>query len=443
MKSLETIGGGGGEALTEMYRQIGQQLQDELGRLKKQNQLDQFNTVRKSFETFLGELSKRKDQTIGSLTWIGETYYGLAQSSGEDPATASNFYDQAAVAYQSILNRAKEDPKFIDAARLTGVRLRLVNCKREQGSFEESLELVKTIIAENPRSLDAQVEANFIFQDWAASGQGDSWQKYKDAMIGDKGAGIWGWVDTTRRLQTLLAQGAADARDRYENRYYDAQFNLTKCTMELGLAQTGAKKTESLETARTQVVSFVAITSDFSEDWWPKFDGLYREIQTGLGLIPEPLEKPKVYIAPSEPENLASNNASSKKPTKEPNQPMVKKKAEDDSTLTYAIFGIIALLGLGGGGFMVMKGTKTRKPSAAMASVTIDAPVIAPPPAAAPRRKRVAAPAQGGTPTAGTGAAPAEKPKRPLTPEEKEQLRRRRAAKAKAQEQAKKKADGQ
>ncbi|MFT5093283.1 MAG: hypothetical protein ACI93T_002109 [Porticoccaceae bacterium] len=447
MKSLEKIGGGGGEALTEMYRQIGQQLQDELERLKNQNQLDQFNTVRKSFETFLGELSKRKDQTIGSLTWIGETYYSLAQSSGEDPGPAGKFYDQAAKAYQTILDRAKEDPKFIDPARLTGVRLRLVNCKREKGSFEEALELVKTIIAENPRSLDAQVEANFIFQDWGASGQGDSWKKYQDAMSGDIAAGLWGWGDTARRMQALLTQGGTDARDRYENRYYEARYNLTRCNLQLGLAQTGAKKTEALETAKAQVVSFVAITSDFSEDWWPKFDGLYREIQTGLGLIAQPLEKPKEYVAQAAPEKLDPNGSSSKNSKKNKSKPKVKKKADDGGTMTYAIFGIIALLGVGGGGFMVMKGTKTRKPSAAMASMTIDAPVIAPPPPAAPRKKRTSAPRSAGSKPAGaaapTGTAPAEKPKRPLTPEEKDKIRRRRAAKAKADEQAKKKADGE
>ena len=185
-------------------------------------------------------------------------------------------------------------------------------------------------------------------------------------MRGDRAAGLWGWGDTARRMQTLLSQGGADARERYENRYYEARYNLTRCSLEMGLAQTGAKKTEALETAKTQVVSFVAITSDFSEDWWPKFDGLYREIQTGLGLIAEPLEKPKEYVAPPTPEKLASNGSSSKNSKKKTSKPKVKKKADDGGTTTYALFGIIALLGLGGGGFMVLKGTKTRKPSAAM-----------------------------------------------------------------------------
>jgi hypothetical protein len=257
-------------------------------------------------------------------------------------------------------------------------------------------------------------------------------------MSGDKTTGLWGWGDTARRMQTLLAQGGSDARDRYENRYYEARYNLTRCNLELGLAQTGAKKTEALETAKTQVVSFVAITSDFSDEWWPKFDGIYREIQTGLGMIPEPLEKPQEYVAPLVPEKIASNSDSSQKPKKGSKKAKVKSK--DDGTLTYAIFGIIALLGVGGGGFMVMKGTKSRKPSAAMASVTIDAPVIAPPPAAPQRKKRPATAQKGGT---AAPAAKGEKPRRPLTPEEKDKIRRRRAARAKAEEEAKKKADGE
>ena len=182
-------------------------------------------------------------------------------------------------------------------------------------------------------------------------------------------------------------------------------------------------------------------TSDFSEEWWPKFDGLYREIQTGLGLIAEPLEKPKEYVAQVAPKESTTKKSSSKNSKKKPTKAKVK-KADDGGTMTYALFGIIALLGLGGGGFMVMKGTKTRKPSAAMASVTIDPPVIAPPPAAAPRKKRAAAP-QKGKAAPQKPAAAGEKPKRPLTPEEKDKIRRRRAAKAKAEQEAKKKADGE
>lgn len=437
MQSLEKIGGGGGEALTEMYRQIGQQLQDELERLKNQNQMDQFETVRKSFETFLGDLSQRKDQTVGSLTWIGETYYGLAQSSKDDPATSGNFFDQASKAYEDILNRAKEDPKFIDAGRLFGVRLRLVNCKRNKGAFEEALELVKGIIAEKPTYLDGQVEANHVFQDWGTSGQGDSWKKLEQAMAGDKASGIWGWHQTGLRLQRLLDAGAADSIEKYENRFYDAQYNLVRCQLDLGLAQTGAKKTEALERAGSQLNSFVRITSNFSEEWWPKFDGLHREIQTGMGLIAQPLERPTEYVPPPVTEPVADKTPSEKKPAK---KKKAEKKDDSGSGMTYAIFGVIALIGVAGGGFMVMKGTKSRKPSAAMASVTIDPPVIAPPPAAKPRRKKAAAPKQGSAApkqSAG-GAAPTGKPKRPLTPEEKEKLRRRKAAQAKAQQQKKK-----
>ena len=49
MKGLEAVGGGDGEQITEMYKQLGKELQNELERLKGLNQTQQLTTVRKSF----------------------------------------------------------------------------------------------------------------------------------------------------------------------------------------------------------------------------------------------------------------------------------------------------------------------------------------------------------------------------------------------------------
>ena len=77
---------------------------------------------------------KRPDQTAGSLTWIAETYYGLAQGSSDDPAQSAVYFERAADTYQKILDKSAEDASFIeDARRLMGVRLRLANCRRFQG----------------------------------------------------------------------------------------------------------------------------------------------------------------------------------------------------------------------------------------------------------------------------------------------------------------------
>lgn len=443
MNRLEKIGGGGGAALTEIYRQLGDELKQELAQLKAAGKVEQFNQVRSSFETFLDDLFKRKDQTVNSLTWIGETNYGLAQGSSDDPAASAKYFDRAAAAYQSILDRASADDKFIDAARLDSVRLRLVNCRRNQGNFEQAEELVKAIIKAKPRTLDAQMEAASVYQDWGTSGQGDTYKKLQVAMIGDKASSVWGWGQTAVQLQRTIEAGGPDAATRWEDRLYESQYNLATCQHEYGKALTGPERKSQFERAKSTINTFAAITQNFDDDWWVRFDVLFQDIQRSEGtLTPVALERPKSFEPKPREQVVAETKAATKPKKKSPSANVEKAAEESGSGLTYAMFGVVALLGIGGGAFMVMKGSKGRRPSSALAVTQIDAPIIAPPPAPAPKKKRPAAaapaaPAKSAAPAqaptgAGQAATAGEKPKRPLTPEEKEKLRRRRAAQAKA-----------
>ena len=437
MNRLETIGGGGGAALTEIYRQLGDELKKELAQLKGAGKVEQFNLVRSSFETFLDDLFKRKDQTVNSLTWIGETNYGLAQGSSDDPAASSKYFDRAASAYQAILDRATAEPNFIEAARLDSVRLRLVNCRRNQGNFEQAEELVKAILANNSNTIDAQLEACYVYQDWGSSGQGETYKKLLLAISGDEKSAVWGWANTRLRLQRSIESGGPEAKDRWGDRLYESQLNLAACQHEYGKALNGPERKSQFERAKSSINSFVAITVDFDDEWWAKFDLLFQDIQRSEGsLTPVALERPTSF-AP-QPSEKAVADMGTRKSTKKKTKTADASKPADDSGsgLTYAMFGVVALLGLGGGMVMVLKGSKGRRRSPALAASQIDPPVIAPPPAVPQRKKSPAmaapsAPAQAGAQPAAAG----EKPKRPLTPEEKEILRRRRAAKAKAEQE--------
>ncbi|MFP6762049.1 MAG: tetratricopeptide repeat protein, partial [Planctomycetaceae bacterium] len=172
MQGLEKVGGGDGEQITEMYKQLGKELQKELERLKGIGQIQQLVQVRKSFETFLGDMFERPDQTIGSLTWIAETYYGLAQGSSDDAAQATGFFNRAANTYQKILDAASEDQSFAgDEKRLMGTRLRLANCRRFQSEYEQAMTLLKAILGSESGQnyLDAQIEAAATLQSWGES----------------------------------------------------------------------------------------------------------------------------------------------------------------------------------------------------------------------------------------------------------------------------------
>ena len=442
MNRLEKIGGGGGAALTEIYRQLGDELKQELAQLKGAGRIEQFNQVRLSFETFLDDLFKRKDQTVNSLTWIGETNYGLAQGSSDDPAAAGKYFDRAASAYQAILDRSSADPKFIDPARLDSVRLRLVNCRRNQGNFEQAEGLVKEILAKNSNTIDAQLEAGYVYQDWGSSGQGDSYKKLLLAISGDEASKVWGWANTALRLQRSIDSGGPDAKARWGDRLYESQLNFATCRHEYGKALTGPERKSQFERAKSAINTFVAITQDFDDEWWAKFDLLFQDIQRSEGaLTPVALERPTSF-APQPAESVAADSGTKKSTKKKSKKSNASKPADDaGSGLTYAMFGIVALLGLGGGAVMVLKGSKGRRRSPALAATQIDPPVIAPPPAVPQRKKKPAAAAPSAPGQAGVQpVSDGEKPKRPLTPEEKEKLRRRRAAKAKAELERKKQA---
>jgi hypothetical protein len=448
MKGLETVGGGDGERITEMYKQLGKELQNELERLKGLNQQQQLVQVRKSFETFLGEMFKRPDQTAGSLTWIAETYYGLAQGTSDEPAQSSTYFERAADTYQKILDKSAEDATFVEARRLMGVRLRLANCRRYQGSHELAITLLKVILGSDKGEnyLDAQIEAAATLQSWGESDPEKLVQARSGLKIASEDrAKIWGWAKLANMLQRKMQMSAAD-KEKFQTKLYDARYNLSLCKQLQSEAQpTPAKKKEVLSAARAEIFAFVRITPDIPDEHWEKFDALYGKILAGLGEPVVALERPK-QIQPMTQADRKKQQAAEKKAEKKKVAAEVSKKPEEDSSTTLILFGVVALLGLGGGGFFVIKGAKGGRRTPAYAAATPDDLVIAPPPAAPARKKRPAgakpqpgrkpAPADA-APTTGQ-AAPPQKARRPLTPEEREKRARMKAAKAKAEQQKKK-----
>lgn len=482
MESLEKVGGGDAAALTAIYQSLGQELQKELERLKSLNQIDAYNEVRTSFETFLDKMYQREAQTAGSLYWIAITYFGLAQGSkgdnGEITPDAGRFFDAAANTYQAILDRG-----LVEEKRLAGVKLRLANCRRNQEEFDQADALIKAVLAEKLNSLDAQLEANFLYQSWGTSGVADGAARLQTAIRGDESAKMWGWGKTATRLQRMIDHSAENA-EQFTYQFYEARYNLALCRIALGgLQATDAKRDAEIERAISEINSFVRITPDFDDEWFDKFSAVYLDCFEAMNRNPEALERPIVYQPPAavvEESTAGGDGDGSKSDTSKPPGPMLTADS-GGSSMTYILFGVIGLIGIGGAGFMVMKGGK-RKPTSALAvagdgeAPAIDAsafavapagaggaPIIGPPPAvaAAPagatpkkkrpltdeqkkallaKKKRAAAAAAAGE--TGTEAEAPKKKKRPLTPEEKEILLKKKRAKAAAEAKKKKEEEG-
>ena len=368
MAQLEQLAehSGGADAVTAVYVQLGKELERELTRLKGAGDSARFTEVRKSFEQFLDGLYQREDKNLSSLTWIAETYYGLAQSSLDNAAESKTYFERAAATYLSILDRAKSDKAFNDKDRIAGIRLRLANCKRRQGDFQEAEKLLKQLLVERPRAADVQFEMAYVWFDQGKAGKTEFLKKAVEGeKRGQKGE-VWGWTELSTRLQRLIADGRAETRDRYADKLYEAWYNTTLCRQKLGQAQpTTSKKQAELETAKSVVETFVRISVDIPDDWWRKFDRLYRQIQSDLGQSPSPLERPTTIVFVSAPAKATQPDEASDDAAK-----IAAKKLEKSETaaapkssgggLSVAIF-VLIIIGGGGASVWMMVNGKSRK----------------------------------------------------------------------------------
>jgi tetratricopeptide (TPR) repeat protein len=367
MAQLEQLAdhSGGADAVTAVYVQLGKELEKELVRLKGAGDKDRFGEVRKSFEQFLDSMYQRGDQNLSSLTWIAETYYGLAQSSLDNASESKTYFDRAASTYVSILDRAKNDKAFSDKDRLAGVRLRLANCRRRQGDFQEAESLLKALITERPRAADVQFEAAYVYFDQGLTGKTDFLKKAVDGeKRGQKGE-VWGFTELSTRLQRLIADGRQETRDRYGDKLYEAWYNASLCRQKLGQAQpTTAKKQAELETARSVIETFVRITVDIPDDWWKKFDRLYRQIQSDLGQSPNPLERPTTVViaaAPVKPKPEKTDTAVAKA-EKKPKTEKAEAPKSSGGGMAVAVFLLIVLGGGGTSVWMMLKNKSRQRP---------------------------------------------------------------------------------
>ncbi len=456
---LEKVAGqSGGEALTAVYVELGRELQNELERLRKQGDQQRLSDVRSGFESFLTTLFNRKSgQNYSSLIWIAETYFGLAEGTSEEPQKAKQYYSSASKTYQEIITRGKNDTKFIDPARLMGVRLRLVNCQIEEGDFTSAEENVKIILADNPKALDAQIAAADVYQAWGNADREP--EKFLIAVRGKEadGASIWGWGNIGKRLLMIIDGGAAPPE--YIERNREVQYHLAESRVQYADFASDLKASEEqLMRAKADIVTFARLSPDLVDTpWWDKFDELYRKVQTNLGQAAVPLEKP-------DPGSLLAkgNSSGSNYDSGEANAiPVVVDEAppkppEPKSQLSnYILMGVVGLFGLGIIGYTMKSSKKsTRRSTAEMVATmpkTIEEPrrktKPAAPASADPPRKskpteqqrpvdpkvaaqraaaKKAAAQQKADPAAGKKRPAGEQPrKRKLTPEETAKLKAR------------------
>ncbi|WP_083842995.1 P-loop NTPase family protein [Schlesneria paludicola] len=278
MQTLEAIAAGDTNSdLTDLYVGLGRMLKTELERFRSNGETARFEKLREAFESFLDDMSKKQEgQTIGSLSWIGETFIALGEIATDHKKSAS-YYDRAAAAFQGIFTRAEKDPSFATPDQLLNVKVRLIRCLRFKRSFPDAEKLLTEVLKARGNDLRTQMEGASVYQDW---GKESDPKKFIVAIVGQREIGLWGWGGIAKRIQQ---QKNFSDRPEMVEAFLDARYNVSACRFEFAKGQPAAEKQKTLELCAMELVGSASIMKSLPDEQREKLNRLYRDTMKELG----------------------------------------------------------------------------------------------------------------------------------------------------------------
>jgi tetratricopeptide (TPR) repeat protein len=288
MTALEKLAQGSGDAkaaenLTTVYMSLGKQLQEDLKALRASGKTQDVARTSAAFQVFLGRLLERNaGGSLASLNWVAETYYNLAQEqvAGEGGLTnnARATYDKAAAAYLRLLAAAEKDAKFKAAPEmLLGLKLRLADCYRGAGKFNEAIQNVSEVLAEKPTLLTAQVSGAATYQ---AQGASDP-TGYEKAIMGgspDKNGKnrIWGWSQLSRMTM---------GDPKFASVFHESRLAIVESRYRYALMEKDTQRRERLLQAAVQDVrtTFNVRPDLGGPETKAKYEQVLKQVQKALG----------------------------------------------------------------------------------------------------------------------------------------------------------------
>lgn len=289
---LEELAAEGGDqgALTQIYISFGAQLQKELSQIEESGDLDRLREVRESFESFLNDVADRQEgQNLSSLVWIAETFAALGESAADDPAKSQSYFTRSARTYETMLNRALNEPGFVENQDQTiGIRLSLARTHRRAKDFPAAEATLNEVIKSHPNALNVQQEAALLYEEWGESGARDMFQI---AIHGRQTEPVvWGWGRICVTLQRSMEQQPGVTEVRLA--YLDAKVHQFNCLLGYG-------DDSSLGNAKFGLESLVltfdqSVLSERMED----FEQQYTEVLTKMGVPRQPLSEVSSTSAP-------------------------------------------------------------------------------------------------------------------------------------------------
>jgi len=262
------------DKLIDMYVSLARDLEEQI----KLASPEAKKPLSKGFEEFLLRL-RADSKELSVLSWVAATFSSLGK--GFDTgvpmsAEAKRYYEEAARTYEAILENIKE---FGNPDIPTQIKLQLPTTKRKLNSFTAARDLYKEILTEKNMTLDVQVEAAKLYQDWAAFPKKEA--LYKKAISGaepdPEGKNIiWGWG----RMFQITAR-----YKQFRNVFHEARYNLATCYLNMGKTAKGDEKTKLQEKAKKAILQTQQLYGKGPEwiAWRPRYDALMKDIQRALG----------------------------------------------------------------------------------------------------------------------------------------------------------------
>ncbi len=271
------------ENLTAVYVSLGRELQRHMQELRKSGKTKELDTVAKAFEIFLDRVTQREaGSSFASLSWAAETYYTLAgeiDSGGPTSAKGKAYYQKAATAYKRLLDVAGTDPKLKDQPpNLIPIRMRLADCYRREGNFDEATKTILEVLSEKPMLLNAQVQAAEIYQARGPTDPKGYFLAIKGSNPGKNGRNIiWGW--------NTISQIAMKDLKKFEKTFHEARLNMAESRLLFAPSVADpAQRAKIVEAAKQDLWStYKQVPELGGAETASRYDKLLKEIQKSMG----------------------------------------------------------------------------------------------------------------------------------------------------------------
>jgi tetratricopeptide (TPR) repeat protein len=265
------------QRLVEIFFSLARGMETQL---RLQSRPEDRRLLSEGFRTFLDQV-RTEANDLRMLNWVAESYVSLGNGLADDPdskALARQVYQNAVATYQQILDAGQSFDLPPPLRRQLTVRLAVA--QRGAGQFAAATDLLAKALADDPRTLEYQLEAAMTYQLWGAELNEAS--RYLEAVRGahlDPNTNqnvVWGWSRIARVTQRY---------PQYRETFHQARYNTALCHYKYALR---LKQKEQQQKFLTQARNDIEFTQRLypnmgGETWWAAYHELLKKIQQSLG----------------------------------------------------------------------------------------------------------------------------------------------------------------